>query len=56
MPTPEELRSACYALIAIAKTESDPAIRRILAAHALALAQQAELQCRAEAVPAAATQ
>lgn len=49
MPTPEQLRSACYALIAIAKTEADPAVRRILAAHALALAQQAQLQSQSEA-------
>lgn len=43
MPTPAQLRSACYALIAIAKTDADPAVRRILAAHAFTLAQQAQL-------------
>jgi len=56
MPTPAELRSACYAVIAIAKTEADPAVRRILAAHALALAQQAQLQSWSEVERAAATQ
>jgi len=56
MPTPAELRSACHALIAIAKTEADPAVRRILASHALVLAQQAELQSLAEAEPAKAAQ
>ena len=56
MPTPAQLRSACYALIAIAKTEADPAVRRILAAHAFTLAQQAQMQSWVETERAAAAQ
>jgi len=56
MPTPTQLRSACYALIAIAKSESDPQVRRILAAHALTLAQQAQMQSWAEAQRSTAAQ
>lgn len=44
MPTPVELRSACYAIIAIAKTEPDKAVKRILAGRAFALAQEAQIQ------------
>lgn len=56
MPTPAQLRSACYSLIAIAKAEADPAVQRVLASHALALAQQAQLQSWSEAGRATAAQ
>jgi hypothetical protein len=42
MPTPVELRSACYAIIAIAKTEPDKAVKRILAGRVFA--QEAQIQ------------
>lgn len=48
MPTPAEKRSACYAIIAIAKIEPDNAVKRVLASQALALAQEAQLQVWAE--------
>lgn len=49
MPTPAELRSACYAIIAVARAEPDKAVKRILAGRAFALAQEAQLQGWAEA-------
>ena len=44
MSTPAELRAACYAMLRAARTEADCAVKRILAAHALAIAQEAELR------------
>lgn len=44
LPTARELRAACYAMIGIAEAETEPAVRRILAGEAFALAQQAQLQ------------
>ncbi len=51
MPTPAQKRSACYAMIALARAEPDKAVRRILAARAFALAQEAQLQAWAEDPP-----
>jgi hypothetical protein len=54
VPTPAELRSACYAIIGIAEKESDDAVKRVLAGHAFAIAQQAQLQGWAEETALAA--
>lgn len=51
MPSPEELRSACYAIIAIARAEPNDAVKRILAGRAFALAQDAQLQAWIEDRP-----
>lgn len=48
MPTPAQLRTACYAILRIAQGEEECAVKRILASHAYALAQQAQLQVWAE--------
>lgn len=48
MPTPVELRLDCYAILEIARKEPDNAVKRVLAARAFALAQQAQLQTWAE--------
>ena len=44
VPTPSELRAACYVVLRLAETEKNVGVRRILAAGAFALAQQAQLQ------------
>ena len=43
MPTPVELRKACYAILDLARTEKDVGVKRVLAGHAFTLAQQAQL-------------
>jgi hypothetical protein len=42
MRTPAELRGECRATIRAAKREPDPHLKRLMARHALALAQLAE--------------
>lgn len=49
MPTPAELRAACYSILEVAKAQPDKAMRRILAARAFALAQEAQLEAWREA-------
>ena len=41
---PEKMRAACFAIVRLAEGEKDVGVRRILAAEAFALAQQAQLQ------------
>jgi len=50
-PKPEQVRAACFAIIRLAEAEKDVAVRRILAAEAFALAQQAQLQAWAGKSP-----
>lgn len=54
-PTPAELRAACYAILRLAETEKDVGVKRILAADAFALAQQAQLQSSPDAADKART-
>lgn len=48
VPTPADIRTACYAILAIARIEKDRAVKRVLASDAFALAQKAQLQAWAE--------
>lgn len=48
VPMPADLRKACYGVVRLAEAEIDTGVRRILAAVAFALAQEAQLQARTD--------
>ena len=50
VPTPAALRRACYAVLRLAEAEKDVGVRRILAAEAFALAQQAQSQSSSDEI------